>query len=232
SAIRRVLRRSGATELTLFGYCMGGTMAAMYAALFPDPPLKHLILLTTPIDFPPEQTGNLGLWTNPRVFDPDRLVDALGNIPGPLIDTAMRMLKPVPNYLGTPIMMWDRLLRGKPMETWLAMNKWVNDGIPFPGAAFRQLLHLYQRNTLTQGTFTLRGQRVELANITCAVLNIAGTKDHIVPIAQTQATLRLIASGDKEALVLEAGHVGMLTGAEAKRELWPQLRRWLGPRSR
>src|SRR5579863_2331507 len=209
AAIRKVLRVAGADAFTLFGYCMGGTLAAMYAALFPDPPLKNLVLLTTPIDFLPEHTGNLGLWTNPQYLDVDHLVEALGNIPGGLIDTAMRMLKPLPNYLGTPITMWDRLLEGKPMETWLAMNKWVNDGIPFPGAAFRQMLRLYQRNSLARGEFTLRGRPVDLAGITCAVLNIAGTNDHIVPIAQTATTLQRIASGDKESLVLDAGHVGM-----------------------
>src|SRR5215210_7967664 len=35
-AVRKVLRTSGAEEFTLLGYCMGGTMSAMYASLFPE----------------------------------------------------------------------------------------------------------------------------------------------------------------------------------------------------
>src|SRR5919202_1510881 len=49
-AAKRILSTSQATEYTLFGYCMGGTMSAMYASLFPEKPLANLILLTAPID--------------------------------------------------------------------------------------------------------------------------------------------------------------------------------------
>src|SRR4051794_37429937 len=35
-AVKKVLRISDAEEYTLFGYCMGGTMSAMYASLFPE----------------------------------------------------------------------------------------------------------------------------------------------------------------------------------------------------
>src|ERR671932_2806859 len=35
-AVEGVLTDSGAEGLTLFGYCQGGTMSAMYASLFPD----------------------------------------------------------------------------------------------------------------------------------------------------------------------------------------------------
>jgi polyhydroxyalkanoate synthase len=233
AAVHRMLRHARADAFTLFGYCMGGTMSAMYAALFPDPPLRNLVLLTTPIDFAPEKLGMHGAWTRAGVFDPDWLVDAYGNIPGELIDLANRMLKPIPNYLGTYVTMWDRLHDGKPLDTWLAMNKWVNDGIPFPGAAFRQWIReLYQQNKLVRGELRLRGRRVDLANITCAALNIVGTRDHICAPAQAEGTLARTGSTDAELVLLDAGHVGLLTGAEAKRELWPRLRRWLGPRSR
>ena len=233
AAVRKVLRHAHASDVTLFGYCMGGTMSAMYAALFPDPPLKNLVLLTTPIDFAPGKLGMHGAWTREGVFDPDWLVDAFGNIPGALIDVANRMLKPLPNYIGTYVTMWDRLHQGKSLDTWRAMNKWVNDGIPFAGAAFRQWIRdLYQQNKLVRGELRLRGRRVDLANITCAALNIAARRDHICALPQAEGTLALTGSTDTEFVLLDAGHVGLLTGAEAKKELWPRLRRWLGPRSR
>src|ERR1019366_9778790 len=40
-AIKKVLLTAHAEELSLLGYCMGGTMAAMYAALFPAKTLKN-----------------------------------------------------------------------------------------------------------------------------------------------------------------------------------------------
>ena len=100
-ATKRVLWTSGADGYTLFGYCMGGTMSAIYASLFPDKPLENLVLLTAPIDFTPEEIGLLGLWTREEYLDPDLLAESFGNIPDDVIDNSMQMLKPIQNYVGT-----------------------------------------------------------------------------------------------------------------------------------
>jgi polyhydroxyalkanoate synthase len=232
-AVKGMLRRSRAKEFTLLGYCMGGTMSAMYAALFPDIPLRNLVLLTTAINFTPEETGIYGIWTNAKFLQPDQLADAFGNIPGEIIDIANRMARPVANCIGTYITMWNLVMHSRPMETWLAMNKWVNDAVPFPGEAFRQWIQdFYQQNKLARGELRLRGQLVNLARITCSVLSIAGKKDHICTLPQASALMNHISSRDKEFLALNAGHVGLLTGSGAKRELWPKLRNWLELRSR
>lgn len=231
-AVKQVLKYAQAEEFTFFGFCMGGTMSAMYASLFPGKPLKNLLLLTTPIDFTRESLGLYGLLTSEKYFDLDLVVEAFGNIPGELIDIANRMVKPVNNYVGTYVTMWDRIMHDKSMDTWLAMNKWVNDGVAFPGEAFRQWIRdFYQQNKLVKGEIQLRGRRVELSQITCPVLNIAGKRDHICTLPQAEATMNLIGSQDKEFFVLDAGHIGLLTGAGAQKKLWPKIRSWLEPRS-
>ncbi len=232
-AVKKVIRTSGADEITLFGYCMGGTMSAMYAAIFPDRPIRNLVLLATPIDFTPENSGLYGLWTREEHFDPDRIVEAFGNVPAEFINTGARMLRPVTNYIGTHVTMWERLMGDRSMDSWLAMNKWVSDGIPFAGEAFRQWIRdLYQQNKLVKGEFRLRGQRVDLSDIDCSLLNIAAKKDHIVPLSQSETVMDLVRSQDKEFMVLDAGHVGLLTGSGAKKNLWPGVEAWLEPRSR
>ena len=231
-ATKRVLRTSRAEEYTLFGYCMGGTMAAMYAALFPEDSLKNLVLLTAPIDFTPEKIGLLGLWTNEKYLDPDLLVESFGNVPSEIIDNAMQMLKPVTNYVGTYALMWECILEEKSMETWKAMNKWISDGTPFPGAAFKQWIRdFYQQNKLVKGEIKLRERSVYLSEITCPLLNIAAERDHICPLPQAEPTTDLVSSEDKEFLVLDAGHVGLLTGRSAKKDLWPKISSWLEERS-
>jgi polyhydroxyalkanoate synthase len=232
-AVKKVLRSSRAEELTLVGYCMGGTMTAMYAALFPDRYLRNLVLLTAPIDFTPNDMGLFGLMTNEKYLNPDRVVEAFGNVPGDLIDTGNRMVKPITNYIGTYVTMWDRIMQNKSMDTWLAMNKWVNDGVAFPGEAFRMWIRdFYQQNKLVKGEIKLRGRQVDLSKITCPVLNIAGKKDHICTLPQAEATMQHINSQDKEFFVVDAGHVGLLTGSEAKKVLWPKLFNWLEIRSK
>ncbi len=53
--IRETLRAAEQEEVTLLGWCIGGTLCAMHAALEPDTPARNLALLTTPID----TTGSL-----------------------------------------------------------------------------------------------------------------------------------------------------------------------------
>lgn len=58
----------------------------------------------------------------------------------------------------------------------------MDDGIPFPGEAFRRWIKdFYQQNRLVRGEFELRGRRVDLSNLACPVLNVAGAKDFICP---------------------------------------------------
>ena len=233
-AVKMVLRTSHAEELTLFGYCMGGTMSVMYAALFPGTPLTNLILLTTPIDFSPENLGLYRFWTDEQYFHPDRLVKALGNVPPEFISSSNRLLKPIITSVGPSLRKRNHLLQHTSIEsdTWLALTQWMSDGVPFPGEAFRQWIgDFYQHNKLVKGEIKLRGRTVDLANVTCSLLSIAGTRDYICPVAQAEAIMRLSSSQDKEFLVLEAGHVDLLTSSEAQQGLWSKIRSWLEPRS-
>ncbi|MGI8650045.1 MAG: class III poly(R)-hydroxyalkanoic acid synthase subunit PhaC [Rubrobacter sp.] len=227
---KKVMRTAGTDQFNLFGYCMGGTMSAMYASLYPET-LKNLILMTAPLNFERDSLGLYSLFTNEKYLNPGLLADAFGIIPGEMIDTGNRMMKPVTNYVGSYVGMWERLFADKPMEGWLAMNKWVNDGPPFPGAAFKQwIIEFYQQNKLIKGEIKLRGHEVKLENITMPLLNIAGTQDHICSIPQAEATMTAVGSKDKEFFTQNAGHVGLLTGRGAKTGLWPKLDSWLSER--
>jgi polyhydroxyalkanoate synthase len=229
-AVERMRRASGEEEYTLFGYCMGGTMAVMHAALRPEG-VRNLIALTTPVDF--SEGGLMALWTDRKHYNPDRLVAAFGgNIPPDTIDTGNKLLKPVTNYVGAHVTMWDRLLAGKDMGNWLAMNKWVNDGTPFPGAAFSQWIRrFYQDNALIQGEMTIKGDPVDLSRITAPLLSIAGETDHIVPPAMAEPLNAAVSSKDSEYVLVPAGHVGLLAGSGARKVLWPKVTEWLGSRS-
>jgi poly[(R)-3-hydroxyalkanoate] polymerase subunit PhaC len=241
-AVERVLECSSAEEYTLLGHCMGGTVSAMYASLFPDE-LRNLVLLGAPVDFAPEDPGLLGLWTlfsrnSEAFFDPELLVETFGNIPEDLLErfvgAGTSMAKPLAERYAT----WFRAtLRGQVPEvaadSWLAVCRWVDDGTPFPGETFRQWVrNFYQRNELVKGEIRLRGRRVNLSNVGASLLNIAGAKDVICPVSQTEATMDLVRSGDKEHLIFDAGHVGLVASPEARETFWPRMESWLQARSR
>jgi len=113
------------------------------------------------------------------------------------------------------------------------VSRWVDDGTPFPGEAFRQWIRdFYQHNKLVKGEIWLRGRRVDLSNVRASLLNIAGAKDIICPLSQTEATIDLVGSEDKEHLILDAGHVGLLAAPAAKETFWPRIETWLEAHSR
>ncbi len=235
-AIERVLEISRAEELTILGHCQGGTMSAMYAALFPEGALRNLILLATPIDFAPERVGPFGLWTVPireGFLDPDLLIGPSGNVPTDLAGRLVEGAAGAPAFgYAFPPSTWGRALRDRRVGSFLAASKWVDDGVPFPGAAFRAWIRdFYGHNRLARCELTLRGRRVDLSNIGCPVLNIAGSKDFICPLPRAEPTMGLVGSRDKEFLVLDAGHVGLMAGPVARNEMRPRMRDWLGPRS-
>ena len=252
-AVQKVLQTSGAWKISLFGHSQGGTLSAMYASLFPDGPLKNLILISTPTEFAPRKPGLLGLWTlasrnGGAVFNPAMVPRFMGNLPTNL---ASRLINSATSLQATAVSMaarpfgrglsvYDPALRkvrewterDVSVRSWLAVSKWVDDAAPFPGETFRRWVRdFYQRDKLINGEMELRGHRVGLPNIQCAVLNISGKRDHVVPPSQTAATTTLACSSDKEYVSLDAGHVGMLVGPGAGDNLWPRVREWLTPRS-
>jgi polyhydroxyalkanoate synthase subunit PhaC len=232
--VRRALARASAVAgdppgLTLLGYCIGGTLAACYTALFGAAPvaIKNLVLFTTPIDF--AQAGQFGTWTAAGAFPVDALTRTYPTVPGSLPDLGSKMLNPLPTTIGTYVRLYDRLADpGFDVTGWQAMYRWVNEGVPFPSAAYRQwITDFYQANKLARGSLELDGRRVRLGDIRCPVLNVAATADTIAPRPTTSAITRLVGSTDTEELILKGGHVGIVVGRTARTTLWPGVADWL-----
>jgi polyhydroxyalkanoate synthase subunit PhaC len=223
----RAASRAADTELTMLGYCIGGTLAAGFAALYPDAPVKNLILFTAPIDF--EEAGDFGVWTAKGAYPIEKIREVLPTVPGDLIDVGSKMLNPLANYVGTYLKLWERL--GDPkfdVKAWQAMNRWVNEGTPFPGAAYYEwITEFYQGNKLSKGTFRVDGRAVDLSQIRWPLLNVAASADTIAPRSTTDVILDLVSSEDREEILLPGGHVGIVVGRSAKGNLWPRVSDWL-----
>jgi polyhydroxyalkanoate synthase len=68
---------------------------------------------------------------------------------------------------------------------------------------------------------------VRLSAIGVPFLNVAARADTIAPRATTSAILSKVASRDREEILLEGGHVGIVVGRAAKTDLWPRVTEWL-----
>ena len=225
-AAKAIRRATGADQMTVLGYCIGGTLATCFAALYPEV-TRNLVLLTAPVDF--ADAGRFGQMTARGVFPVDRLTDTFPTVPGQVPDIGSKLLNPIANYVGTYRNLWNKL--GDPafdVGGWQAMYRWVNESVPFAGAAFRQwVVEFYQENRLAAGTLEMDGRPVRLADIRCPVLNIAATRDQIAPRATTSIVTGRVGSEDASEILVEGGHVGIVVGRSASQNLWPKVGAWL-----
>jgi len=231
-AIRKLKAVSGSDEFSMLGWCIGAILTTIYAALRPDDGLTNLLLLTAPLDFTDKTSGGFVRWVNDQHFDPDKIVDALGNIPGQMIDYGAKALKPVENYIGSYLTLWDNLDNPRNVESWHAMNTWVTDLIPMAGATYLQLIkELYRENRLIQGKMIIRGERVDLSRIRANLLNVIALADHISPPCQSESIMTKVSSQDQLLLKVKGGHIGMMAGSGAMKYTWPHIDSWLAARS-
>ena len=230
NVVNHVRERTGEDRISLLGYCMGGTMSAMYTSLHQEL-IRNFILMAAPIDWS-QRDSLLSVWTDEKNFDVDKVIDTFGNAPPGWLQGSFAMLKPVTNMIEKYIGFYDRMTDEKFLEEFFAMETWANDNIPVAGETFRQFVKdLYQKNLLAKGEFRLGDKRIDLANITCPILNLTATKDHLVPCGQSLPFNDLVGSQDRKTINFPAGHIGLAVGSKAQRDLWPKACDWLAERS-
>ena len=228
-AIARVRDETGEPDLSVVGYCFGGVLSLLWAALEGQEALANLVTFTTPVDF--SRMEMFQAWADRRFFDVDRLVDTFGNCPGDYLYTAFDMLRP-----GTRATAAIKLIHQIDDETYVKstrmFERWSADILPLAGEYFRETVKmLIWDNRLLDGSMTVAGRPVDLGRITCPFLHVGALHDHIVPPAASAPLIGMIGSADKEEITLKGGHVSLVAGGNAVRRLWPKLADWLGTRS-
>ena len=231
-AIRRMKEVSGSSEFSLLGWCIGAILTTIYSALRPDDGLRNLILLTAPLDFSKKENITFARWVDERYFDVDKVLGMFGNMPPEMIEYGAKALKPVENYIGNYLRLWDNLDNPQVIDAWHAMNTWVTDNISLAGGAFRQLVvDLYRNDRLMQGTLTIRGQQVDLSHLRANLLTVIADADHITPPCQSESVMAKVGSTDKTVMRIPGGHIGIMAGSGASKRTWPQIDHWLAQRS-
>jgi poly[(R)-3-hydroxyalkanoate] polymerase subunit PhaC len=228
--LREVVRASGQSEVSLLGWCIGGTLSLLHCALEPHTPVRNLVALTTPID----TSGSLySTWVARDSFDVDRVADVMGSIPGSQVDWANKLMKPVTNFWTTYRRLWQQVLDGEARPgAYQAMARWVADNPPFPGRAYREwITSMYKENRLVRGAMRLRGRRADLGAVEQNLLVVTAGADHIAPREGTLPLLDAVASADVTHIDRPGGHIGLMAGSKARNEIWPDIAGWLAERS-
>jgi polyhydroxyalkanoate synthase len=225
--ISQVQRHSGEREISLLGYCLGGILTLLYAALEPKGPVKNLPLLTTPIN-------SEGMEMQRQLaagIDADRMIDMLGNVPTEVVQAGFQIQRPLQTTAGQ-LMLMNKSTDREFIKVHMRLVRWGDEALPIPGETFRQMHHdIFLENKIVRGEFKVRGRKMNLRDIRVPVLHVLAQHDHVVPYPAARDVIQLVGSRDKEEWVIPGGHVSVVTGLGAVTRTWPRLAAWLADRS-
>lgn len=226
--VSHILKTHDIDQLNLMGVCQGGTFSAIYSALYPEK-IRNLITMVSPIDFHTED-GLLNIWS--RYLNTDLAVEAMGNIPGDLMNYIFLILKPFQLMVDKYVGFVENARDPEAVENFLRMEKWIFDSPDQAGEAFRKFVkELYQKNSLIKGELEIGGRRVNLKHIDMPVLNIYAEKDHLVPPSSSNVFHKYVSSSDFTDKCFPVGHIGVYVSSKTQKDLAPLIADWLILRS-
>jgi polyhydroxyalkanoate synthase len=224
-AAEAVLHVAGAEQVTVFGYCLGAVLSLISVAGHPDLPVSNMVAMATPVDL--SRMGPLANIMSKGRMEPEELFDETGNVPAATILNGFRLMTPT-SELATLANLWQSLADEQALAAHQALISWANDHIPFPGAAFRQFIHLLLRQqALINGRIPLASREVLLSTISCPVLNVLGDRDTLVPPGSSAPLSDALQGVRVDTLTLPAGHAGLFVGRQARKRCVPAIMSWL-----
>ncbi|WP_135303423.1 poly(3-hydroxyalkanoate) polymerase subunit PhaC [Haloarcula amylovorans] len=226
-----VRERSGQDSINILGYCMGGTMSVMYAALHREK-VNALGLMAAGLCF--DQTGGvLEEWGSDEYYDPEDVVETFGNVPANMLDIGFALMDPVDNYVSKYIRLAENLENEAFVENFGRMEKWLGDGIDMAGDTYVQFLKdVYQDNKLYKNELEVGGEHVDLEKLDMPVLQLMGEYDHLIPPAASKPFNDVIPSEDTRTIEFSTGHIGLSVSSSTHADLWPEVAEWYKERNR
>jgi poly[(R)-3-hydroxyalkanoate] polymerase subunit PhaC len=225
-AVAAVHRETGSDEVTLMGYCLGGVLAALYAAGHDDAPVRNLLLMATPVNF--DEMGAMVALLREGRLNPEEMCDDSGNVPADVLYAGFYMQAPTVEVAQKATLL-ENLWNDEFVDGFQAMAQWSRDHVPFPGAIFRELVEEFVRkNALMTGSIRVGDRKINLADARGNVLNAMAERDNVVPLPAVEPVMELI--GDparREELRLPGGHVTFGTGRSARKHTMPSLAGWI-----
>jgi len=238
-AIRTVQAISGAEQINLLGFCVGGTIVATALAVLAargEQAAQSLTLLTTLLDF--EDTGVLDLFVDEASVRLREMTLSEKAPGGPALLRG-RELATTFSFLRPNDLVWNYVvgnyLKGEAPPPFDLLY-WNSDATNLPGPMYCWYLrNTYLENKLkVPGATTTCGEKVDFGRIEAPVFIYASREDHIVPWPAAYASTRLF-KGPRKFVLGASGHIaGVINPPKSgKRSHWtnpklpPDAEAWL-----
>jgi len=194
------------------GYCIGGTLLSIAAALMGargDDRLASVTLLAAQQDF--SEPGELSVFISPSQLDMlEAVMQRAGVLKSEQMGAAFTLLRSR-DLLWTPSV--NTYLRGK-RESANDLMAWNADGTRMPCRMHAEYLRgLYLNNALARGEFQAGGSLVDLAAIRVPMFVVGTETDHVAPWQSVYKVRGLTRSADYTFLLTSGGHnAGIVSG--------------------
>jgi polyhydroxyalkanoate synthase len=223
-----VSKENSVEKLTLHGYCLGSTMAAMYTSLHQEK-VRNLVTIAPIIDT--ENDGTV-LANFARHLDVDKVIDTCGNFPREYLYACFSMLKPFKQGVNKYINLVENIDNANFVQNFLRMEKWLYDTPTIAGETFKQWIEdIYQKNLLVKNEMKIGENIIDLSKIRVPLLNIVAEEDHLVSPQCSVALNDSVSSLDKRLMHFHTGHVGLIASSYSQNNVLPKVGQWLRVRS-
>ncbi|HVL54994.1 MAG TPA: alpha/beta fold hydrolase, partial [Burkholderiaceae bacterium] len=222
---------TGRDRVILAGHSLGGTLAAIHAALQPQR-IAGLALIDAPVVF--SERGRLERAV--RAGPPARLIRRLAG--SPVAGTALNLLSVAAAPDVFVLQRWVDLAgsAGDPgaLAVHARVDRWTLDEFPLPGRLFEDIVEqLYREDRFRNGTLDVGGDTAGAAQLDVPVLAVVNPAGRIVA-PESMLDLETLRPGLLSRVLhceREWGpglqHVAPLVGPIAHRQLWPQIAAWM-----
>ncbi len=226
--IHRISRTTSKIPFHLFGHCLGGTLASLYASQEKNKnQFLSLTLMTSPLDL--SHMGKFKFWIQNSPLKYEKVQESFGNIPWPLLHSTFMSMKPLAQYQRLKRFFTTKM-NAEQRLNYFALELWSHDSVAFRGKTYLTLINnvLKNKNLLHENFELENGQEISIQNLTLPVLNLASKEDHIVPYASpVKSADQLPLCQDFTHIDFSGGHVGCLVSKKTQEHLWPQISTWL-----
>ncbi len=229
SAVDGVRLASGQQLVTPIGYCVGGLFSLLFAATAGRERVRNLALLAVPVDY--QKMGLISVLVQAAHRELDFAIDKIGNVPGVIPALGMQLANPLAAVSRYADLLTNATNR-EYVQNWQSLSTWMKEFIPGPKDAYRDFFNEYVvENALLTGQAVIGGENVDLKQITCPLLAVAGEGDPVATTESARAIIELVGSSDREFFSVPGGHIGVVAGGRAPKYSWRKLADWLAERS-
>ena len=234
NAVRKVSEDAGGKPVHLLGWCLGGLIAILTTAAYPELPIKSVAMVASPFDLSKHPmlgpVRSAGKYTGGRIVGTGLKV--LGGLPAAIVGPAFKATS-LTTYLKKPITLMKHRDDREFLAHVEAVDGLMNSMLAYPGRATLQVYQrLVHRNELADGTIQGPNKLVKLSDIRVPVMNIAGTTDVLVPVDVALHVGKLLPNSPEVRLeTAPGGHLGVLTGRKAATTTWAMIDDFLDKQS-